>query len=170
MNWSKWMHLRKCNQCSQKHKQRFKSSNLRVSTKKPNLRTAQKPMALYQREEWKNKHSFCDNNLWQYTETDLFHYDISQTLHLWKTRFSTKGELQTWTPLCVRNYIYVQNLVFRTFLSFINLLVRACACAIGVFQTRWYHYNHWLFLFFFFFFLFLSAALTVLTERVVVGF
>ena len=25
-------------------------------------------------------------------------------------------------------------------------LVRACACAIGVFQTRWYHYNHWLFL------------------------
>ena len=21
-------------------------------------------------------------------------------------------------------------------------LVRACACAIGVFQTRWYHYNH----------------------------
>ena len=22
------------------------------------------------------------------------------------------------------------------------LLVRACACAIGVFQTRWYHYNH----------------------------
>jgi hypothetical protein len=22
------------------------------------------------------------------------------------------------------------------------ILVRACACAIGVFQTRWYHYNH----------------------------
>ena len=30
----------------------------------------------------------------------------------------------------------------------LELLVRACACAIGVFQTRWYHYNHWLFLFF----------------------
>ena len=26
------------------------------------------------------------------------------------------------------------------------ILVRVCACAIGVFQTRWYHYNHWLFL------------------------
>ena len=22
------------------------------------------------------------------------------------------------------------------------ILVRACACAIGIFQTRWYHYNH----------------------------
>ena len=24
----------------------------------------------------------------------------------------------------------------------IDFLVRACVCAIGVFQTRWYHYNH----------------------------
>ena len=33
------------------------------------------------------------------------------------------------------------------FLQYPKFLVRACACAIGVFQTRWYHYNHWLFLF-----------------------
>jgi hypothetical protein len=26
--------------------------------------------------------------------------------------------------------------------SLLSFLVRACACAIGVFQTRWYHYNH----------------------------
>ena len=26
--------------------------------------------------------------------------------------------------------------------SNMSFLVRACVCAIGVFQTRWYHYNH----------------------------
>jgi hypothetical protein len=46
---------------------------------------------------------------------------------------------------CVSLEIVIQLLIKKVFLYEIERLaelVRACACAIGVFQTRWYHYNH----------------------------
>ena len=84
-------------------------------------------------------------------------------LFLWMILVRELGPFQWHPPNCyficrcsVYNLLYIVGVQC--------LLVRACACAIGVSQTRWYHYNHWLFLFL------LSTPITVLPERVVIGF
>ena len=46
----------------------------------------------------------------------------------------------TKNPSQTKQDIFVSNMISYCLTN--QFLVRACACAIGVFQTRWYHYNH----------------------------